>query len=901
VRRIVIASSRLTLVRHMFRTATAALLAIAVPAIAHAQQGAVRLNDLSSALGTTARVLMLGAHPDDEDTQLLGWLARGAKVDAAYLSLTRGDGGQNAIGNELGEGLGVIRTEELLAARRTDGARQFFTRAYDFGFSKTADETYQHWPKDSVFGDVVRIVRAFRPQLIIAVFSGTPRDGHGHHQVSGMLAREAYDASMDTVRFPVATYGAPWSASKFYRAARFNAAAATLKIDVGVYDAIRGQSLGEIAGLSRSQHRSQGFGVAQPRGTLADYVRREATRVNESTPADKEPSIFAGIEPTLARFATATPDAQRPVLDSLMRTLAELRASLDLRAPWTSLPRIDLARHLLDRWCTHGDRTRSSTCRGEDPVPVTSAALDADLLLSASRTFVQLQQLAADASGLILEATVAREFVAEGDTASLALRVTNRGPRVARVSVFTPSGSAASAPRDSIAPGDAYVTTLPLPSYPRSAPWWLRRTADSALASLGNSYIDRAARTGDMFTMPASVIDDEARISQPSASVPALVDGIPVQLSAPIVYRRIDEVRGQLDTPVQFVPRVAVTIDGGSTAYARANTRFERVVTVRLIAHGAAEAPVRVTLYLPRGLTSESATQSVAMKAGEEIVIPFIVRGTLPSGRHVLSATATTRVSGADVTYQTGYQRVQYEHIRPQHMYRNAAVALEAVETAPAPSGLVGYITGLADNVSPMLAQLGATVEPVQASTLTLAALKRFRTVVIGPRALEAQPALAAKMATVQEWVRAGGTLIVQYQQADIAKPGMAPFALTFARLANRVTEEDAEVRVLRADSPLLNSPNRIVANDWSGWVQERASYMPATADSAYTAVLAMHDRGEPDNTNGLLTARIGKGTYVFTTLALFRQLPAGVPGAARLFVNLLNAGAAPPRRRPVN
>ena len=194
----------LTFVRTLARSVVAALFAVAVPAALVAQQGAVAISDLSSALGTTGRVLMIGAHPDDEDTGLLGWLARGARLDAAYLSLTRGDGGQNAIGNELGEALGVIRTEELLAARRTDGARQFFTRAYEFGFSKTAAETYKHWPKDSVFGDVVRIVRAFRPHLIIAVFSGTPRDGHGHHQVSGMLAKEAYDASMDTVRFPVA-------------------------------------------------------------------------------------------------------------------------------------------------------------------------------------------------------------------------------------------------------------------------------------------------------------------------------------------------------------------------------------------------------------------------------------------------------------------------------------------------------------------------------------------------------------------------------------------------------------------------------------------------------------------------------------------------------------------------
>ncbi len=889
-------------VRSFFRSAAVALITLGMPPLLHAQQGAVPLYDLSGALGTTGRVLMIGAHPDDEDTQLLGWLARGAKVDVAYLSLTRGDGGQNAIGNELGEGLGAIRTEELLAARRLDGARQFFTRAYDFGFSKTAAETYKHWPKDSVFGDVVRIVRAFRPHLIIAVFSGTPRDGHGHHQVSGMLAKEAYDASMDTVRFPVATYGAPWTVSKFYRAARFNAAAATLKIDVGSYDPIRGQSLGEIAGLSRSQHRSQGFGVAQPRGTLPDYVRREATRVNDATPADKERSLFDGVDMTLARFSGIGSPAQRARFDSLTRVLTDIRTTLDPLKPWNSLRRIDNARRLLDAWCTAGVASRSDMCRGEEGIPVTGIAADADLVLSAARTFGQLQQLAAASSGLLLEATVARELVAEGDTASLAIRVTNRSPFVARVSVFTPSASSGPVPRDSIGPGDAYLTTLPLPSYPRSAPWWLRRRSDDALMNQGNAIIEPTARLGDMFVERASTIDDEARSARPDASVPALVDGVPVQLSAPITYRRIDEVRGQIDSPVMFVPRVALSIEGGPASYVRANTPFDRTITVRVTANGPVDVPVTVRLLWPKGLGGDSAAKTVTLGVGNEVAVPFRLKGALARGRYVLSASVDARVANAAVTYATGYQRIEYPHIRAQHLYRPAAVALEAVETGAAPSGPVAYIDGLADNVAPMLAQLGAQVEHLQAAAITDGSLARFTVVVVGPRALEAQPALAAKMPTLQAWVKNGGTMIVQYQQADIGKPGMAPFPFTFARPAARVTEEDAPVRVLRADSRLLTTPNRIDNTDWNGWVQERATYMPTSADSAYTPVLGMHDPDEPENTNALLTAKIGKGTYVFTTLALFRQLPAGVPGAARLFVNILNAGepTPPARRRPV-
>src|SRR6266550_1258757 len=256
-----------------------------------------------SAPSDKLRVLWIAAHPDDEDTQFITWLSRGGRAETAYLSLNRGDGGQNLIGNELGEQLGIIRTEELLAARRIDGAHQYFTRAYDFGFSKTPQETYKHWPRDSVLADVVTIVRAFRPHIIITTFSGTPRDGHGHHQVSAILAKEAYDsAAADTVRFPVAKYGAPWTPPKFYRSAFFSASGTpdTLRVNVGEYNPALGKSYSEIAAESRSQHKSQGFGTLQRKGVVWDRVRREATRVNAGTPANQERSIFDGLD-SLAR------------------------------------------------------------------------------------------------------------------------------------------------------------------------------------------------------------------------------------------------------------------------------------------------------------------------------------------------------------------------------------------------------------------------------------------------------------------------------------------------------------------------------------------------------------------------------------------------------------------------
>src|SRR4029079_18291979 len=252
--------------KRLVRSLILGLLVLSAPRLLEAQErGATVMGEAVAGLDVTSRVLVIGAHPDDEDTQLITWLARGKQVETGYLSLTRGDGGQNLIANELGPLLGMIRTQELLAARRIDGGRQFFTRAYDFGFSKTAEETYTHWVKDSILRDVVTVVRAFRPQIIVAVFSGTPRDGHGHHQVSGLLAREAFDAAADTVRFPrSATLGlGPWSPAKFYRAQRFNPAEATLSFNVGELSPFRGMTYAVIASVSRSQHLSQGFGALQ--------------------------------------------------------------------------------------------------------------------------------------------------------------------------------------------------------------------------------------------------------------------------------------------------------------------------------------------------------------------------------------------------------------------------------------------------------------------------------------------------------------------------------------------------------------------------------------------------------------------------------------------------------------
>src|SRR5919205_649586 len=380
-------------------------LLIAAPRSSIAQErGAAALGELVSGLGVSARVLVIGAHPDDESTPLITFLARGRHVETAYLSLTRGDGGQNLIGNELGEALGVIRTEELLAARRIDGAHQYFTRAYDFGFSKSAEEAYTHWPHDSLLKDVVTVVRAFRPHVIAAVFSGTPADGHGQHQVSGLLAREAFDAAADTVRFPraaTAGYG-PWTPMKFYRAAWFARDKATLTFNVGEYSPLLGRSYYELAMESRSQHRSQGMGRIQAKGAQLDVLLREVSRVAAPADPKQEKSLFDGIDTTFARLKPLVKDrAQRAALDSLPAAIAAVQRAYSPFDPSALIKPLAMVQRLVLAASGNGDQPCVATKRD-------ALQQCADLEGSTQVALRRIDRAAALAAGVAAEATVER-------------------------------------------------------------------------------------------------------------------------------------------------------------------------------------------------------------------------------------------------------------------------------------------------------------------------------------------------------------------------------------------------------------------------------------------------------------------------------------------------------------
>lgn len=726
----------------------------------------------------TMRVLWIGAHPDDEDTNLIAWLARGRNVKTAYMSLTRGDGGQNLIGNELGEALGVIRTEELLAARRLDGAHQYFGREYDFGFSKTADETRLHWPQDSVLNDVMMVMRAFRPHIVITTFSGTPRDGHGHHQVSAIVARDAYNMAADTVRFPVARFGKPWAPLKMYRLARFSPQDRTLAINVGEYNPYLGLSYQEIAADSRSQHKSQGQGTVRQKGVVLDYLMREDSRV-PAPPAKEEKSIFAGIDTTkiLVQDGRLTPPQFKPPLE--------------------------------------------------------------------------------------LEAVADRPTIVLGQAAKVTVSVYNRGSSPIRFSYGHDGDLIEST---TLMPDSVFRWTDLDMGEELTQPWWLAQP-----------------RNGDLFTPQLSTVSEDERSQSQWKSITATVDGRSYVLRTPVVFHYVDRVRGDVQRPVTVAPGISITLDQ-AVAMVRANAAIDQTIRTTLRSAYTDSTPVTVSLALPRGLTADSTVRSVTIGPNGTRTLTFRIHGRVGTGTHQITATATAK----SLSFRSGYVPIEYPHIDPQRIYRPSTLTISAADVALPPRLNAGYVPGVSDNVAPILEQLGVPVTIIDPADIPATDLSRFSVIVVGPRAYQASQTLIDNNEYLLTYVRNGGRLVVQYGQAEMQRPGIMPYPVTLKQPAERVTDENAPITFTDVKSPLLNSPNKITQDDFRGWVQERATYMPSTFDSHYRSMLSMNDPGEPVNRAAILAAPYGRGTYIYVPLALFRQLPAGVPGSARIFANLL-------------
>ncbi len=825
--------------------ATAAVLAVLSPLAALADPrppaplDAAQLRLALRRLQVTGSALYIAAHPDDENTAFLAWLAQGRLVRTGYLSLTRGDGGQNLIGSELGDQLGLIRTHELLEARRVDGAQQWFTRAVDFGFSKGPDETLAKWGRDSILSDVVRVIRRVRPDVIVTRFPTDGSGGHGHHTASAILAEEAFAAAADPARFPAC--GPPWQARRLMWNV-FRGGPSTARrvvVDLGAYSPELGRSFTEIAGESRSMHKSQGFGAAERRGWIPNQFELRA-----GAPADSD--LFEGIDLTWARV---------PGGAAVGAALADAERTFDPDRPAAALPALMRAKAALD------------------------ALPSADAIVAAKRA--ELREVIRACAGLWIEAIVSPPAAAPGDTVHLdLLALVRTDTPAALVDIALPYGARAQAAASDSVGRRAGVyralavnraltaeATVVLPAdLPLSQPYWLRAPADGARFH----------------------VDDPALIGwpeEPAAPVARFVlrfGADTIGFEVPFLSRRVDPVEGERYRALVIEPPVTLALDRAVYVFPDRAPR-----TVRVTARSGARAVAgTVTLALPAGWTCEPARAAVALAGGGgEQALRFTVR----PGAAAFAGTLGARFEGARGRWDRARVTIAHPHIPEQTLFPPAEARVVRADLV-AGRGEVGYVMGPGDAVPEALRQCGYHVTLLGDDDLADADLARFATIVTGVRAYNTRERLRALQPRLLDWVRAGGTLLVQYNTVDDGlRDSLWPYPLRISR--DRVTVEEAPVTLLKPDHVLLAKPHRIGAADFEGWVQERGLYFADQWDAHYDALLSSHDPGEPARDGGLLAARVGKGMFIYDGYGFFRQLPAGVPGAYRLLLNLVNGG----------
>jgi LmbE family N-acetylglucosaminyl deacetylase len=793
-------------------------------------------------LGIVGSVLYVGAHPDDENTAMLAYLAKGRGVRTAYLSLTRGDGGQNLLGSEKGETLGLIRTQELLAARRIDGAEQFFTRAIDFGFSKSPEEALRIWGHDEVLSDVVWVIRRFRPDVIIARFPTTGEGGHGHHTASAILAGEAFDAAGDPTRFPeqlkyVEVWKPKrllWNAFTFRPGEKPKDADKLLSVDLGDYNALLGKSYTEIAAESRTMHKSQGQGTPSRRGSALNYFT-----LIKGEPATKD--IFDGVDLTWHRIRGG---------DAVGQILTEAAQKYDAANPQGVLPLLVRAYTLL--------------------TSMETSKIPADPWVYEKRD--KLGEVIRACAGLWIEAIASGPYVTPGGQIKITTTLVNRSDFPLSLVDIKPADGASSQANAELRNNQPLTREITLTAPTEySQPYWLREEPGKGLFTVNQqTFVGRPENT------PLDV----------SVNIAANNGGDNISFDVPVLYRWTDRVRGDLYRPVAVVPEVAVGVEEKTLVFP---DRAAKRVRVTLKSNLAAATDGTLRLKLPAGWSATPAQVPVTLKGGgEEFKAEFSV--TPPQGANV-SELAAEFESGSKV-FTRGMEEIDYSHIPRQTLFPLAEAKLVRVDLQRRGSR-VAYVMGSGDEIPDALRQVGYDVTLLSDEDLAGADLSRFDAVITGVRAYNTRAALRQNQRRLLEYVERGGTLVVQYNTPDRTLEGVQLGPYPFKPVSDeRVTDEDAAVTVLAPEDPLLNAPNRIVQADFDGWVQERGLYFAHEWDARYTPLFAAHDPGERDLKGSTLVARVGRGTYVFTALAFFRQLPAGVPGAYRLFVNMISADA---------
>lgn len=832
--------------------------------------GALGLARLLKQLQTTASVMMIGAHPDDEDSALLAYLARGENARTAYLSLTRGDGGQNIIGPELFESLGVIRTEELLQARRLDGAEQYFARAFDYGFSKTLDEAKSKWPEEVIKCDAVRAIRLFRPLVVISRFTGTPADGHGQHQYAGYITPKAVAAAADPSQCTDA--GEPWKVLKFYVEQSFSDnAQPTLKINTGQYDPVLGRTYFEIAMEGRSLHRSQGEGRIEFHGDSFSGLNLVGAAKDI-----REKEIFDGIDTALSGLPALTANSE----DVFATQMQLLTKDLDHVVGTASLLHPSGSVTGLVELVKNAEKAELSTTN------------------TASRFRLwEFEQKAKGAlkiaAGIRINVLADQEIPVAGDKFLVAVKT------------YIPSISYGQPGEISLSAQPGWEVTKTNVPEKNSPGFTTRENSDSAAVyevAVQRAYAPtapywlRSPRRGDLFsweaasspTLPFDSPQMVARVEIRFAEKVVLFD-------QPVQYRFADPSRGEIRREVNVVPALSVAMDRDLLVVPVSNIAQIRRVVVSVTNNASREQSGNISLNVavdpqwkvaaPNGSTFILKTKGAKASISFDITIP----AKMPIGSVPIRASAEV----GEARYALTMNVVAYPHIQTHRFYTPADSMIETLDLKTAPAN-IGYVMGSGDEVPDAITQMGMKVTMLGESDLASGDLSKFDTIVVGIRASETRPDLVANNARLLDYVRGGGNVVIQYQR--FAWTGLAPYKVdiqdkqgTTAGSIARVVDENAPVRILDPTNPIFNIPNKITDDDFKGWVQERNAYNLVTFDSQYTPLLESHDAGEQENKGGLVIAKVGKGNWVYCSYSFFRQLPAGVPGAYRLFANLLS------------
>lgn len=784
-------------------------------------------------LDTLGSVLYIAAHPDDENTRLLGYLAKEKLYRTGYLSLTRGDGGQNLVGDEQGELLGLIRTQELLAARRIDGAEQFFTRALDFGFSKNPAETFTIWDKDKILGDVVWMIRKFQPDVIICRFPPDSRAGHGHHTASAILAAEAYDAAADPTRYPEQLKVLkPWKAQRIlwntYSFGNINTTSNDqFRIDVGAFNYLLGRGYGEIAAESRSQHKSQGFGVPASRGSSFEYF----ANVKGDTP---QYGLLDGVNTTWQRI---------PGGKAIGEMIGRVQAGFKIDDPSASVPGLLAVRKAIQALPEGYWRTQK---------------------------LQETEQLILACAGLWMEAYSNTQVVVPGQPAQGSIQIICNSNIPVTVQQLTYGGK------------DTLTGSLPLeynrlrtfPQYltlpaslPVSQPYWLH-----APHPLGMYTVEDPALTGYPENKPSL-----------EAVIKLKISGEDFTVTRPVQYKYTDQVKGELYEPLVVAPPVVASLTNSVFIFTETTPQ---PVQVKLRAMGE-NTTGTVSLKLPAGFTCEekSLSYSLPLKGDEATVVFHIVPKKVTGINHTDTLSVEMLCNGKK--YTQSLRSINYDHIPAITLFPEAEAKLVTVDLRHNGRKL-GYIPGAGDMVAASLTQVGYEVTMLEEKDIMSGNLQQYDAIITGVRVYNTNPRIKYWQPRLMEYVKNGGTMLVQYNvNAPLMVTDMGPYPFSLAR--DRVTDETAAVTILQPDSEIMLYPNKITPHDFDGWVQERGLYFTQKADPAYQQLFAMNDKGDEALKGSTLVANYGKGRYVYTSMSFFRQLPAGVPGAYRLFVNLIS------------